>query len=69
MSLPPWHFQAVAAEYPRWPHETPIHYTERLSILAGAMPRERAVFVKPDEDIKAGVVKVAVETRLPFKDD
>ena len=68
MTLPLWHFDAVKAEYPRWALETPAHYTERLSILAGALPREEAGFVGPDEDIKAGQGTPAESSWLPYRD-
>lgn len=52
MSIPLALYQAVVLENPRWLDETVMHYIERVAILAGALPREDAGYVKPGTDVK-----------------
>jgi len=61
--------ESRAHEYPRWPGESPIHYAERLAVLAGVMRREDAAVLGKGEDLEQRRPGARREVRLPYKDD
>ena len=61
--------EALAREYPRWPGESPLHYAERLAVLAGVMRREDAVVLQTGEELDRRRAVSEREVRLPYKDD
>lgn len=54
MSIPLSFYETVRLEYPRWDGELPSHYVARLRVLAGAVKREDADEIAPDENIELG---------------